>query len=128
MHSDISGKDGPQPEPNAERDTAGRPQGSGTSEGWVLFINTIADRVDPIVKLLTAWMEQSLKAKQSENRFQAGMAWVAVSVVLVVVSVAGGLTYTGHVDGSTFTFLLGLVVGYVLTFVRDAIQPDPSSE
>jgi hypothetical protein len=49
------------------------------------------------------------------------MAWAAICVVAVIVGVAAFLTYHGKIDGSTFTFLLGLIVGYVLTFVRDQI-------
>jgi hypothetical protein len=49
------------------------------------------------------------------------MAWVAVSVVGLIIAVSGFLTYKGKIDGSTFTFLLGLIVGYVLTFLRDQI-------
>jgi hypothetical protein len=43
--------------------------------------------------------------------------------VVLIVLVAGTLTYLDKVDGSTFTFLLGTVVGYVLTFIREWIAP-----
>ena len=51
------------------------------------------------------------------------MAWVAVLIVGVGTSVY--LTYLGKLDASTFGFLLGLVVGFVLKFIRDTISPSP---
>jgi len=52
------------------------------------------------------------------------MSLFAVLLVAFIVLVAGLLTWKGKIDGSTFTFLLGLIVGYVLTFVRDQITGD----
>jgi hypothetical protein len=85
------------------------------------IITLIAEKADPIVKLVTATMDKYQKGQESEVRFQSNMAWAAISVVVVIVAVAAFLTYHGKIDGSTFTFLLGLIVGYVLTFVRDQI-------
>lgn len=85
------------------------------------LIAILADKADPIVTLLKTTIQGYQSGKQREVRFQTHMAWVAVSVVLVIILVAAFLTYHGKIDGSTFTFLLGLIVGYVLTFVRDQI-------
>ena len=85
------------------------------------LINVLADRADPVVKLLTAAVTSYQKGQERENSFQKHMAWIALTVVVVIVGVAAILTYKGKIDGSTFTFLLGLIVGYVLTFVRDQI-------
>ena len=86
-------------------------------------VHAIADRVDPVLKLVTGIMERNLKAQESDSKFRVHMAWVAVLIVGVIVGVAAYLTYVDKLDGSTFGFLLGLVVGYVLTFIRDAITP-----
>lgn len=87
-----------------------------------LVINAVADRVDPILKLFTAWMERSLQASEAAARHHRRMAWLASGVVLFVVVVAAIMTAMDKVDGSTFTFLLGLVVGYVLTFIKESIS------
>ena len=98
-----------------------QPQGPPPTVSLVDLINVVAERVDPIVKLVSAAMDRYQTGQEREIRFQKHMAWVAVSVVTLIVGVAGFLTYHGKIDGSTFTFLLGLIVGYVLTFVRDQI-------
>jgi uncharacterized membrane protein len=85
------------------------------------LINAIADRAKPIMDLITTTMQERQKGVQEELRFQVHMAWVAISVVIAIVAVSAFLTFRGKIDGSTFTFLLGLIVGYVLTFVRDQI-------
>jgi hypothetical protein len=85
------------------------------------LVNVVAEKADPIVKLLSTTFDSYQKGKEREAKIQMHMAWVAVSVVVLIVAVSGFLTYHGKIDGSTFTFLLGLIVGYVLTFVRDQI-------
>lgn len=87
------------------------------------IINTIADRVEPVISIITTITERSLKSKESESRFRTKMSIGAAIVIIFVVLVAGGLTYVGRVDGSTFSFLLGTIVGYVLTYIREAIYP-----
>jgi hypothetical protein len=42
------------------------------------------------------------------------MSWIALSLVALIVGVAAFLTYRGKIDGSTFTFLWELIIGYVL--------------
>ncbi len=92
-------------------------------EALSLLVHAIADRVDPVIKLITTIGERYVQAQETKAKYNIRMAWVAVSVITLIVLVASGLTYAGKVDGSTFTFLLGLIVGYVLTFIRDAIRP-----
>ncbi len=96
-------------------------------ESFTDIINTIADRIDPVIKIIITFAERSLKENESEARFRVNMAWIAVVVIFVIVGVAGALTYFGKIDGSTFGFLLGLIVGYMLTFIRDSIKK-PSEE
>jgi len=89
----------------------------------VEVIEKVFDRVEPLIKLIESLGNQSLKTRDAEGRFKTRMAWFAAAIVGIVVGVSGFLTYVGKIDGSTFTFLLGLVVGYVLSFIRDAIYP-----
>jgi len=92
-----------------------------TQPNIIDIITTLAEKADPIVKLLTTAIDGYQNGKEREVRFQTRMSWAAISVVFVIVGVSGFLTYHGKIDGSTFTFLLGLILGYVLTFVRDQI-------
>jgi hypothetical protein len=98
-------------------------QPSGPKPGPTIIdiINVIAEKVDPIVKLVSTTMDKYQKGQELEIQFQTRMACIAIFLVVVIVGVAAFLTYRGKIDGSTFTFLLGLIVGYVLTFVRDQI-------
>jgi uncharacterized membrane protein len=92
-----------------------------TQPNLIDLITIIAEKADPIVKLLAATMDRYQKGKEREVQLQKHMSGVAVGVVVLIVGAASVLTYLGKIDGSTFTFLLGLIVGYVLTFVRDQI-------
>lgn len=90
----------------------------------VTIIDTVADRADPLIEIIKNWAEQSLKTRQSERKYQMRMTVIAVGLVAFIVVTASVLTYLNRMSGSTLSFLLGLVVGYVLTFVRDAINPE----
>lgn len=105
----------------------GRPETGGSNtkgpEPLVLIINAIADRAEPLMKILSEVADRKLRAQEAITRFQVRMSWLAVLVVVFIVLSAAVMTYLGKLDGSTFGFLLGTVVGYVLTFIRDAIAP-----
>lgn len=60
-------------------------------------------------------LQTSSEGPRARDWFQKHMAWIALTVVVVIVGIAAVLTYKGKIDGSTFTFLLGLIVGHVLT-------------
>lgn len=91
--------------------------------GLAEIIDVVADRVEPLVKLWSNIAESRLKAQQAEDRFRTNVSWVAVVVVSLIVLVAAFLTYQDKMEGSTFGFLLGTIVGYVLTFIRGWIAP-----
>lgn len=95
---------------------------SGAS--MVDLINAIADRVEPVINIIQTIAESNLKSTQSDSKFRIKMAWIAVIVVAIIVGVATFLTFVDKLDGSTYGFLLGLIVGYMLTFVRDSIKPN----
>ncbi len=86
------------------------------------IVNVISDRVDPIIQLIKTMAEKNLASRESDARFKIHMAWVAVVVVGIIVGVSTLLTWIGKMDGATFGFLLGLVIGYALTFIRDALR------
>jgi hypothetical protein len=95
------------------------------SPNLVDLINVLADRMDAIIKVYQTTMAHRQTTQVNEDRFQMKMSWLALSMVAFIVVVAAFLTYRGKIDGSTFTFLPGLIVGYLLTFVRDQITgPD----
>jgi hypothetical protein len=100
------------------------PAGRTPSPTLIDIINVLADRVEPVVKLLETSVKSYQHGQEREIRFQSRMSLFAVLLVAFIVLVAGLLTWKGKIDGSTFTFLLGLIVGYVLTFVRDQITGD----
>lgn len=87
------------------------------------LIEVISKNVEPLSKLITNIAEKYIAIQEREVKFSITMGIIAVAVVTLIIVSAAILTYYGKIDGSTFTFLLGLIVGYVLTFVKDAITP-----
>ncbi len=93
-----------------------------------LIIDRVADRAEPLIEIFKTFAERSAQAQETKVKFRIGMTLVAVCTVLVLVGTAAFLTYVGRIAGSTFSFLLGLIIGYMLTFIRDAIGPTSTDE
>lgn len=87
------------------------------------LIEIISKNVEPLSKLITNIADKYIEIQEREFEFSKTMGKIAVMVVTLIIASAAILTYYGKIDGSTFTFLLGLIVGYVLTFVKEAITP-----
>lgn len=87
------------------------------------LIEVISKNVEPISTLITNISEKYIAIKEREFEFSKTMATIAVIVIALIIVSAAILTYFEKIDGSTFAFLLGLIVGYVLTFVKDTITP-----
>lgn len=92
-------------------------------KGEESIIDIIAKNVEPLSKLISDIAEKWIKIKDKESRFRVSMGIIAVIVVSLIVGVAAFLTYYNRIEGATFTFLLGLIVGYMLTFIREASYP-----
>lgn len=83
----------------------------------------ISNLVDKFNQTIENISNQFIKHQERETRFSFRMSGLLAVLVMFIVSIAAILTYYNKVDGSTFTFLLGLVVGYVLTFFTGLIYP-----
>jgi hypothetical protein len=104
----------------------GPPSAPPQGVNLVDIINVLADKADPVVKLLQATVTSYQNGQEREIKFHKHMSLIAILLIAFIVAVAAALTWKGKIDGSTFTFLLGLIVGYVLTFVRDQITGSKS--
>lgn len=87
------------------------------------LIEVISKNVEPISTLIANVSDKYIAIKEREFEFSKTMAIIAVIVVALIIVSSAVLTYFEKIDGSTFAFLLGLIVGYVLTFVKDTITP-----
>lgn len=94
----------------------------------LLIVDRLADRAEPLIEIFKAFAERSAQAQATKVKFRIGMTIVAVVTVLSLVGAATFLTYVGKIEGSTFGFLLGLIIGYMLTFIRDAIGPTATDQ
>lgn len=104
------------------------------SESFQSVIEAIAKNVEPIRLLISELADKWLKIKESEFEFNKKMVeselefnkkmvnTVVIIVVVIIIS-ASVLTFTNKIEGSTFTFLLGLILGYMLTFVKEITAP-----
>ena len=86
-------------------------------------IHVLSDNADNLISLIKSTADKWLEIKKTTLGFNTKMALFASLIILMIIGSAGWLTYEGKIDGSTFTFLLGLIVGYALTFIQNLINP-----
>jgi len=85
-------------------------------------ISILSDNTDNLISLISGVADKWLEFKKTNLKFTTTMSVFAFMIILLIVGSAGWLTYLGKIDGSTFTFLLGLIVGYALTFLQNMIN------
>ena len=83
----------------------------------------ISNLIDKINKTIEIVSTQFLRHKERDIKFSLSMALVLTFIISLIVIVTSVLTFYGKLDGTALTFLLGLIVGYMLTFIREAIYP-----
>ena len=105
-----------------------RQQVSGDSIPLLLLVDKIADRAEPLIDVVQSIANQYKDSRKDRVDFRLSMTYAAIGLVLFIVLTAAVLTYLDKLDGSTFGFLLGLIIGYLLTFVRDAIGVTSTDE
>ncbi len=87
------------------------------------IIEVIAEHEQPITNLINLIADKFLKSSERETKFSFNMALLFVFIISMIVIVSALLTFYDKIDGAALTFLLGLIVGYMLTFIREAIYP-----
>lgn len=83
----------------------------------------LSNLIDKVNKTIENVSTQFLRHKKSDIRFSLNMAVMLTILISLIVIVATILTIYNKIDGSALTFLFGLLIGYMLTFVREAIYP-----
>lgn len=88
------------------------------------LIDFVYKNSEELFSMAKELLKNKIEAIKFTHKFRFRMSLMAVIMVSIIVICASVLTYLNKIDGSTFTFLLGLIVGYVLTYIRDSIEPD----
>ena len=88
------------------------------------LIRLLTKNSKELISLVQQYLQNHIQLNNAEIKFSIRMTIIATIIILAIIAVSAFLTLKGKIDGSTFTFLLGLIVGYVLTFIRQSINPD----
>lgn len=93
-------------------------------EGVSDIIDSLAENEPKLSKLIENITNNFLKIKEShlkaqESFYSFAKHNVRLVVIAVIAIIAGlfGLTYIGKIDGSVLTFSLGVILGYLLSYM-----------
>ncbi|WP_225741283.1 hypothetical protein [Halorussus halophilus] len=82
-------------------------------------IRPLLENPDDAEKLIETTFDKWNTAKEQGLKYQWRMVMVVGGLFSVVLLSASWLTYTGVLQGSAYTLLLGTLIGYLLTFLED---------
>ena len=85
------------------------------------LLTVIAERSEKLGGFFERLFDKYIKVRESQARATLQMTRSGFWVILLIVVSAGALTYVGKIEGSTFTFFLGLIVGHVLSYIRETV-------
>lgn len=84
------------------------------------IFNTVADRIQ---SALAEGRKHNRALALAQGRTAAAIIVLALVVVLVVVLSTAYLVFSGFLSGETYVFLLGTLLGSLITFLADRLIP-----
>lgn len=82
-------------------------------------IRPLLENPDDAEKLIETTFNKWNSAKEQGLKHQWRMVKVVGTLFGLVLLLSSFLTYTGVLQGSAYTLLLGTLIGYLLTFLED---------
>lgn len=82
------------------------------------LIDAVARNADGLGKLVDRVGAQFNRADETESRRVMVSAWMGFAFMLVAVIVCAWLVFMGRMSDGAFTFLLGVMVAYMMRFVE----------
>lgn len=86
-----------------------------------IYNSAISKCIEEIPQLIRDGINKYSDHKKDEKKFKIQMSNRALIMVSLILLAASLFTYLGKVDGQTYAFLLGAILGYALTFIGKSI-------
>lgn len=99
-----------------QRPPAAAPQQQG-GEKLSEVLQSVDAHSDGVVKVIQAFGEEVRKTKESHSKDLRHLARWFFGSLAVLVAISGALVFADKMSGASFTFLVGTLVGSIITFV-----------
>ncbi len=85
------------------------------------YNSAIANCIEEIPQLIRDGIDKWSGYIKDEKDFKIKMSNRALVLIAIILIAASVFTYLGTIDGQTYAFLLGSILGYTLTFIGKSI-------
>lgn len=82
------------------------------------FIEVISKNADPLIKLITNLSERYIAVKEGQFKFQTNLSRTVFYILGIMIILSGILVGFNKLNGESFTFLLGLISGYLISIIK----------
>lgn len=82
------------------------------------FIEAISRNADSLIKLITNLSERYIAIKEGQFKFHINLGIFVFSTIGLMIILSGILVYFNKLNGESFTFLLGLISGYMISIMK----------
>ena len=115
--------------------TSGAESGNGKSPEKSLP-EAIIEFGPPILNLYKEWNQSEMETEkmkmgnrvkliQMTQEFNFKYTRLVIVIILSMIVISGVLTGMDKIDGSAFTLLLGIIIGYLISMIKSFRPPDP---
>ena len=87
------------------------------NENTALFSNQFFEDPDEFESFVNSIVDRITNIKKAQRKHDLKVIIIGAALFLGVLTASTVLTYAGKLSSSAYTFLLGTIVGYLLTFI-----------
>ena len=76
--------------------------------------------------IASAIVDSLVKLNETKNRHERRLAYLIAGLLALIIIAGAALTWSGRLDPAAFGFLVGPIVGGLLTYLIESLSPAPS--
>ena len=90
-----------------------------------VLLDSLARNKDAVKEVISAFGEQVSHARTAKLRISQQTSWLVFSFLGLIVLATGALVYAEKMSDGSLTFLLGVIIGYLMHFADKILfQPE----
>jgi hypothetical protein len=84
--------------------------------GASIMLDSLTKNKSTVLEVINAFGEQVSHARTAKMRVSQQISWLVFLFLALIIVATGVLVYVGKMSDGSFTFLLGVMVGYLMQF------------
>jgi hypothetical protein len=86
-------------------------------------LDSLTRNKDSVLQVIGAIGNEVSHARTARIKVSQQISWMVFLFLALIIVGTGALVYVGRVSDGSFTFLLGVIVGYLMQFADKLVRP-----